>query len=87
LRRLLRLLGDAGHARVNSISYSVALPATSDWLCKNPLACAAHAANNHFSAALPMQTMAEISVEKKRQLKLAPPPDITGRMRLSQRAL
>jgi DNA-binding transcriptional LysR family regulator len=25
-----------------------------------------------------MQTMAEISVEKKRQLKLAPPPDITG---------
>jgi len=87
LRRLLRLLGDAGHARVNSISYSIALPATSAWLCKNPLACSAHAANNHIRSALPMQTMAEISVEKKRQLKLAPPPDITGRVNDCRNAL
>jgi len=71
----------------NSISYSIALPATSAWFCKNPLACSARTANSHIGAALPMQTMAKTSVEKKRQLKLAPPPDITGRVRLSRRAL
>src|ERR1700687_892115 len=73
-------------AMPNSISYSIALPATSAWFCKNPLGWSARAADSHISAALPMQTMPEISVEKKRKLKLAPPPDITGRVRLSQRA-